>query len=282
MKSTLFGLLLCAIFLLPSAVMAQYWEVGVAGGVSSYQGDIPVGHMGLARFQAAGGLWLRYQMNPWFSARFFANRAVLSARDPLPGSGASAVFRNLHMRTPVTEAGVLYEVSLGGFSHFDGRRLVPVVYTGFQMLHFNPRARFQGEWMDLQPLGTEGQTMYGGRAYQRLHPAIPVGLGFRWGMSPRVSLALDVAARFTFTDYLDDVSGAYPDLQSLYLENPMAARLSDRAAEVHGAPPTDRSGSMRGDPRTMDRYFLSTLSLSVHLGRLSRMEFDPAFKPFLP
>jgi len=275
------ALLLIPAFLMPWFLAAQYWELGLMGGVSHYQGDIPTAHMGLARYQPATGVQARYQMSPWFSVRMYAHRATLAASDPLPSGSHEPAGRNLAVRTDVYEAGVLYEWAMTGFSYFDGRRISPFLFTGFQFFHFNPRARFQGQWMDLQPLGTEGQTMYGGKGYHRIHPAIPLGLGFRVGLSPRVSLAAEFGVRLTFTDYLDDVSGAYPDLQGLYMENPMAARLSDRSAEQAGVPVRERSGTPRGNPRDMDRYFVAGISLGIHLGRLSRMEFDPAYKGFL-
>ena len=36
-------------------------------------------------------------------------------------------------------------------------RFTPFVYAGAGMCWFNPQALYEGQWVELQPLGTEGQ-----------------------------------------------------------------------------------------------------------------------------
>lgn len=57
----------------------------------------------------------------------------------------------------------------------------------------------------LRPLQTEG------KAYSPIGVAIPFGLGFRYKLAKNWDLAFEVGWRYTFTDYLDDVSSTYGD-----------------------------------------------------------------------
>ena len=114
------------------------------------------------------------------------------------------------------------------------------------MFNFNPQARkfdtntpfdndgnlTNNEWLDLQPLGTEGQysSQYPEKdPYQLIQFAIPVGIGFKVSLSEKFSMAIEYGLRKTFTDYIDDVGGIYASPQYLFMENEDAANLSDRS-----------------------------------------------------
>ena len=66
--------------------------------------------------------------------------------------------------------------------------------------------------------------------------SIPFGFGMKWAISRRVNVALEWGLRKTFTDYLDDVSMKYPDVELLSAEkSPAAAMLSVRMYESWAA-----------------------------------------------
>lgn len=268
------------IFLIPSA-FGQYWEMGISGGVSNYNGDIDTRHLGLDQYQEAYGVFARYNMSPWFSAKVFFNKAVLLGSDKwVSNPQLPEQMRNLNFRTDLIELGLTYEFNLTAYDILDNKSVSPYLFAGLSGFYYNPQTRFQDQWIDLQPLGTEGQMMYSGKGYHRYNLAIPFGLGFRFGLGNRVGIGLEFGARKTFSDYLDDVSGAFPDMEALAALNPLAARLSYRADEYSNIPHPNLEGKMRGNPSTMDWYYVSTLSLSIRLGPLSTMEFDPKMKPF--
>ncbi|GAB3327806.1 hypothetical protein GCM10027429_01960 [Marivirga atlantica] len=89
-----------------------------------------------------------------------------------------------------------------------------------------------GEWVSLRELGTEGQnftaaqrarydTLYNHDLpdpYSRFQIVIPLGIGARYKLTNNIDLGLEFSFRYTFTDYLDDVSGRYVDLGD-FLEN---------------------------------------------------------------
>ena len=111
----------------------------------------------------------------------------------------------------------------------------PYANVGIAGFHFNPRTFFRGEWYDLQPIGTEGQGINEldfREPYSLYEFAIPFGIGVKWAFSERWNLGLEYAARWTFTDYLDDVSRTYVDRNLLIEENGILAyQLSNRTGE---------------------------------------------------
>ena len=69
----------------------------------------------------------------------------------------------------------------------------------------------------------------------------------------------------TFTDYLDDVSGAYASYRDLAQNRgTLAANIADRAPEISGGDPIERNGAMRGNPKQNDWYFVGNLTISYH------------------
>jgi hypothetical protein len=84
---------------------------------------------------------------------------------------------------------------------------------------------------------------------------MPLGAGVRFELTRRVGLALEAGYRFTFSDYLDDVSTTYPAAAV----DPLRASFIDRGPQV-GTPPAE-PGSMRGNPNNKDGY----LSLGIKL-----------------
>jgi len=98
---------------------------------------------------------------------------------------------------------------------------VPYVFAGVAVFHHNPKGLVSGgtipqelsagEYVALQPLHTEGQA----RGYRRTQLALPFGAGVRYRINQDLDLSLEVGWRKTFTDKLDDVSGAYPDADKL-------------------------------------------------------------------
>lgn len=121
-------------------------------------------------------------------------------------------------------------------------------FVGFGLLYMNPKTKYNGEWIALQPLKTEGVS------YSLVQPVIPFGLGIRIKVSPTVNIAFEGGWRKTFTDYLDDVSTVYPS-------NPKPF-LSDRGQEI-GFP--WKPGDVRGNPSSDDAYMLVNVKLEYYL-----------------
>ena len=118
---------------------------------------------------------------------------------------------------------------------------------------FNPQARrydtdnlfdddglgTNNEWVDLQPLGTEGQfsDQYPEKEpYSLTQFTVPLGIGFKLSMGEKLSIIAEYGIRKTFTDYLDDVGGTYANPIHL-LSDPnngqIAASFSDRSLDFY-------------------------------------------------
>ena len=74
-------------------------------------------------------------------------------------------------------------------------------------------------------------------------------------------IGLEVAYRFTFTDYLDDVSGFYVDPDSF--SNEAERALADRRTELGLQPAA--AGDGRGNPDINDGYGFINLRISYFL-----------------
>jgi hypothetical protein len=273
---------ICLMPLICWSSFGQYAEVGGGFGVAHYRGDIPTQHMGLTQYSPAGSVFWRYNYNPWISVRVAFAGGSFSAFDPVPTmNGSSYTSRNLSFRSDFIEMGVQYEWNITGLDIHTGKRLSPYLFVGINGFYYNPTTNLQGERIALQPLGTEGQVLKSeGKGYNLLQLGIPIGLGFKYTLTPRTHIGLELGLRKTFSDYLDDVSGAYPEMEAMMNMNPLAARLSDRSPEVEGGIPMDTKDKMRGNPKNMDAYFVHQFTVSIVLGKLVNTEFDPNFKIF--
>ncbi|HWZ22903.1 MAG TPA: DUF6089 family protein [Cytophagaceae bacterium] len=95
---------------------------------------------------------------------------------------------------------------------------VPYMFVGLAYFHHNPQTTYNGQTVNLRDYHTEGEGLLPGahKQYSLNQIALPIGLGLRYKLAPQWDLAFEIGWRFTTTDYLDDVSGKYPDPQALY------------------------------------------------------------------
>jgi hypothetical protein len=153
----------------------------------------------------------------------------------------------------------------------------PYVLAGVALFQFNPQAVYEGNWVDLNPLKTEGQGFrnYHDRSVYRLtQAAIPMGLGLRYEASALLNLKIELVHRFLFTDYLDDVSKNYIDPAAFDAnlkpdQATIARKLADRRAELDPSF-IGKEGEKRGNSLNNDSYFSLTLKLGIILNRKRR------------
>jgi len=123
------------------------------------------------------------------------------------------------------------------------------------VVNYNPRAKYQGQTYDLRPLMTEGQS----KPYPNVALTIPYGVGFKYNFSGKWNLGASIGYRNPRTDYLDDVSGVYPDKSKL--PNDISRALSDRSGESTGTY-IGSPGSQRGDLKPRDTYMFVGFTVS--------------------
>ena len=132
-------------------------EVGVLLGTSYYLGDLNTAHFNNSL--VAAGLIIRKNIDRRFSYKAELLYLNIAADDRDNPADTIAINRGLHFKSPVYELSGQIEFN---FLPYDpGNALytwTPFVYTGVSLFHFNPQEEnTNGEWVDLQPLGTEGQ-----------------------------------------------------------------------------------------------------------------------------
>lgn len=179
--------------------------------------------------------------------------------------------RNLTFRSPIVEmtATVDYSIIKERYGHrydlrrIKGKRNLPnlYVFTGISVIWFNPKAQYSnGEWVALQPLGTEGQGVVATREkYNRVIPAIPVGFGINYIVDRNFGIGFEYGVKFAFSDYLDDVSNTYVDPSIL---TPEAAYFSSATAgDWVGVGP----GQQRGQNQYNDAFMYLTIRATYKL-----------------
>lgn len=156
------------------------YEVGAMVGGSTYYGDAnyssPINNFGIM-----GGALFRYNINPRMAVK--ADFAVARI------SGSTAGGDNVYPGGDATFARTLYELGAQYECHFlaygDGtgyrqsRRLAPYVFAGL------------------------GLTYAPAPAKHVFTPNIPVGVGLKWKVAPRLNIGCELSYRFTFSDNLD-------------------------------------------------------------------------------
>ncbi len=267
MKHVLF----IAILLLPLGLFAQSYEAGLMFGGSSYQGDLSPNAVNLStgKIHPSLGLFFRYNINKYISARGNFSYGKISGDDAL-ANDEGRKNRNLSFQSNIMEFGLTGELNLFGFQPSGlQKRYSPYLFGGIAVFRFNPETNYNGNLVELQPLGTEGQGMDGfDEPYKLTQIAIPMGVGMKYAINERLNIGAEIGFRKTFTDYLDDVSGSYVAYDELLRGNgELAAILSDRRGELvedgTDIPVIVETGTQRrGNPEETDWYAVAGITVS--------------------
>ncbi|MDB5256715.1 MAG: hypothetical protein JWM14_1410 [Chitinophagaceae bacterium] len=151
--------------------------------------------------------------------------------------------RNLTFRSNNAELYTSAMISLFPYEkHFRRRTFIdPYVFIGIGLVYYAPQAYLNGKWVNLRPLQTEG------KAYSPIAPMVPYGAGIRINLDVNWNFLLEGGYRWTFTDYLDDVSGpTYKDPSTL-------SSQQSAEASYRGTIPGMKT---RGNPNKKDGYFM--------------------------
>lgn len=270
--------------------MSDLWaDVGTKRVVDHYfNGDY------WSNLKGMGGIFMKYTHVPGLALRVGVSNGTLYANDKwnenagqfakkITDDPVQRYLRNLDVKTNIWESTLMFEISpfqLFGNWEFGRRakaRFQPYLVAGIGGIYFNPRGTlidFENNtkrWVDLRPLATEGQNFDKAgypEAYSRYSLVVPAGIGFRVDIGRGLSLGMEYVLRYTFTDYLDDVSGQYIDplrFDIAYLNEgykaSTAKRMADRTNELLPGR-TNAAGTYRGDPSTKDLY--STISVNFY------------------
>jgi hypothetical protein len=225
------------------------------------------------------------------------------------GDSESGVFRyrrNLSFRNRIKELSVTanFDLFQNQATYISRVKWTPYISLGLAGFHHNPQAQAPetdlngnplpegGKWVDLRPLGTEGQNSTleptdannGIKPYKLLQFAIPFGVGARFRINEVMDFSAEIGFRYLFTDYIDDVSQNYVDLSVLdsELARAMSYRSNEVVPESGRVPEQTRAGTsynlvpgygkehpdnLRGNKNDRDIYMVTTFKLTYILGK---------------
>jgi opacity protein-like surface antigen len=252
-------ILTLSLFILPFLSYSQHSEMGIMFGFSAYQGDLSpsTNRLNPGQLNPMLGILGRKNFNQYFAARLGFNYGSLSAEDS-KSTVAGRRDRNLSFRSNIFEGSLVFELNILGYEPYNLEKpWSPYIFAGVAFFHHNPKAKYDGDWVALQPLGTEGQGLNSNRDPYSLNGfAIPMGLGVKFALSDTWNIGAELGIRRTFTDYIDDVSGTYVDEPLLLESKPLSAALANRSGN-----PVE-VGSQRGNGKVSDWYAFIGITLS--------------------
>ena len=250
---------------------AQPFHVDLYLGAANYQGDLQTKRFSLKEAKPAVGLGLSYDITSKLTIRGAASYMKVSGSDEQGAAAKDVAFRNLRFRSTVLEGQMALEYNL---LDIEERGFTPYVFGGVAIFHFNPYSYDSADnKVFLRSLATEGQGLSQypeKKLYSNNQFAIPFGGGIKLALTDKLQVGLELGLRKLFTDYLDDVSGTYADSSVMAAaRGPQAAAFAYRGREIAGATGYPAAGSMRGNAKNKDWYYVTALSISYALGSRS-------------
>lgn len=222
------------------------FSFSVGAGVSSYFGDLKDDNTNLW-LKPGVQLGVQYRLNNHLHIRTEAIWYRISGTDSL-NEEVDLVQRNLSFRSDNFELNVVGRYELFNKFARSAPRWNPYGFAGLGLTTVNPEALYNGEWVGLRPLMTEGEE------YSSVAMVIPFGLGLSYHINRQWDISLEYGYRYALTDYLDDVSTTYPG--AVELTDPMAIALSNRSSGFYEV------GDQRGNPGNNDWYLITALKVT--------------------
>jgi hypothetical protein len=238
----------------------RYFMAQAGAGFASYRGELK--HNGSIQNEISNlSLGIEARLLPKIGIRAELGRYSLRGNDRHAIDSSFAQQRNLSFSS------VNYEASIQGIfflkkyakNYTKRAKCDPYLLAGIGGTYFSPQAELAGQKYNLYELSTEDKD------YSRFALIIPVGAGLKWKINPFVNLATEITYRFTFTDYLDDVSGnypaSYPDITTELLSN----RKDEIPVVNQAAYDLLTNGNPRGDSSNKDAYLFLNFKVEFYL-----------------
>ncbi len=242
--------------------------LGDLGGKDQIGTDYRLKDLDWASTSINAEIGYRYRFKRLFATTTSIHVGILKGDDALTQDPVRNA-RNLSFRAPFIDVTQRLEFmiylkekvgkryNIKGLHGFKNRNEQIYVFAGVGLIGFMPQAQYQGAWVNLRPLSTEGQGMVGGIANRLpVTVTVPMGIGFRVGISREWRVGIEASYVKTFSDYIDDVHGIYYDKDLLFAQKgEIAYALSDRSGGNQGF----GTGMQRGDKQKDSYYHINII-----------------------
>lgn len=251
-----------------SLVDPTHHEIGLSVGVANYYGDLQPKFFASNGYRPMGGIVYKYFASPHIGFRFTASYFNLTGADSLSNIPVNRE-RNLSFTTHVFEFGGGVELNLWPIAVYRNK-ITPYFFGGIALFYFNPFADdASGNKQFLRPLSTEGQglPLYPDRKqYSLVNMAFPFGGGMKFFIGQTLMVSPELGFRYTNTDYIDDVSKSYVNLDSLQkYKGSLSRSMSYRGNTVAGWDKNNPNyGYQRGDSKANDWYWFANITVTVY------------------
>lgn len=241
---------------------AQNHELGIFYGTAFYTGDFSYFSKAYNPeiLSEAKGLWYRRKMTEHLAVQLGFQSFELKCEDSFrPGA------HGMRIRTRINEVSMGIHYNFLQWRPFDKGPIVkPYLFAGLGLFTYNPKGWYESRWVELSPLGTEGQGSNGKKPYQRYDFNIPVGLGIQIQLSSNISLGLEFNTRTLFTDYIDDTSGATVRVDEIERTN---GKIAAHFASLGNPEPTEKTVQRGGQANDGYHTFGITMGYTFTKGR---------------
>jgi len=258
------------------------WSISVGVGPTQYFGEL------YSFWKYQEGVQPDWNANLAFSYTFGTNLRAkgnfsyikMSGQDPPADPRSNREPRDLHFRATNWEVNgtIEYYFKPVKVNNITRELWNFYIFAGLGMSTNNPETRLRDEWVDLRPYQLENNP------YEKYIVVIPTGAGFKYKLNVYMDLTLEASYRWTFTDYMDDISAYnisefYLDLVEDYVsgDNPDRLRLAVRNPnfiDEFGEPDVDKilrnGGRIRrgsGLEERFDGYLTVNLGVEIYFPR---------------
>lgn len=223
-----------------------------------------------------GGGSLTFHPAFWCGIKVGINVTSVNAADSLikneNGQERWRYYRNASFNSTITEAYLgleLYPLMMFE-KEVELHILEPFIGIGAGVFKFNPTAELNGQQVELQPLGLEGQ---GSSEYPERQPYkltqfyVPYSFGAKLYINNIFSFSGGIQFRKTFTDYIDDISTTYVD--PIIFDSYLNVEQADLARQLYSRsirPDKVKPGGEKANSSNNDSYTTIFLSLNIRLG----------------
>jgi len=256
-------------FVMLYTAKAQTLELGLSGGGSGYVGDLNQDKLLKISGMNVGG-YVEVNLDPYWALGLHYNYGKIRANDAT-SDNAQFKDRNLNFKTSLNEVSAQVDFNL--FNYFAGggtKSFTPYIFTGIGGVFFNPQAKYEGipelenKYYNLRFYKTEGQA----EVYKNYAITVPYGVGVKLRLKDNWGLFSQIGYRTIFTDYLDDVSGSYPnpakwaEYGGSDAESKQLLSVKKRLSNPSNVAPYGTPGVQRGDFRKRDTYMFVGIGIS--------------------